>query len=439
MIWENRETKVRPLPDADKQLGVTTLVTWVERKTPNSPKELVSSNKELWSRLSPDRKGRQKTISQNHDQWDRRHNKPRTPVDVGGPFFSQKQSVTVVDPSVKRISGKIQWDQSSAYWSRAEYTGPILAFPVNSVVMPLAQNRSEAEMNQMGAIAISRCKPTNQVADAATFLAETYREGLPKLAGSTLWKKKIDEGRKAGGEYLNLEFGWKPFLSDVREIFTAITHARDVLQTYESGSGKKVRRRYVFPDEVSQITTQGTANDFVLAQNHPALRDPGKSPAVWFRTSRLYRKVWFSGSFTYHIPKGYFSSSFVEKWGAKADALLGTSLTPEVLWNAMPWSWAVDWFSNAGDVISNLSDWSTDGLVLNHGYVMEHSIASNTYFHNDGGRLFQPNIIGSPVVASVETKQRFVATPFGFGVDWSSLTGRQLAIISALGLTKRPR
>jgi ABC-type polysaccharide/polyol phosphate export permease len=74
---------------------------------------------------------------------------------------------------------------------------------------------------------------------------------------------------------------------------------------------------------------------------------------------------------------------------------------------------------------------------------MEHSIAKDTYsfYHS-------PNYIGtgnnprrkmevSDMVILSETKQRYRANPFGFGITWDGLSPLQLAIAAALGITRK--
>jgi hypothetical protein len=121
----------------------------------------------------------------------------------------------------------------------------------------------------------------------------------------------------------------------------------------------------------------------------------------------------------------------------EAKKLLGLSLTPDTVWNLTPWSWMVDWVSNAGDVVSNISDALFDGLVLRYGYMMEHTLTSDEYFFV-GPTGFQPT--NGPRPSSItlhhEVKKRVKATPYGFGLTWTSFTTRQLAILAALGITR---
>jgi hypothetical protein len=118
-----------------------------------------------------------------------------------------------------------------------------------------------------------------------------------------------------------------------------------------------------------------------------------------------------------------------------ADKLLGTDVTPEVLWELTPWSWAIDWFSNTGDVISNIASFTTDGLVMHHGYVMEETIVRHIY-DTVGYRNYNGPLNVTPVEYVTHTKQRVQANPFGFGISWDGLSPFQISIAAALGLSK---
>jgi hypothetical protein len=121
----------------------------------------------------------------------------------------------------------------------------------------------------------------------------------------------------------------------------------------------------------------------------------------------------------------------------KAEYLLGLELTPEVLWNLAPWSWLSDWVVNVGDNLHNVSAFSSDGLVMKYGYLMVESKVSQMRSLDaplplkGGGSIAIPSLH----TASVR-KQRFRATPYGFGMNPSSFNLRQWTILGALGLTK---
>jgi hypothetical protein len=124
----------------------------------------------------------------------------------------------------------------------------------------------------------------------------------------------------------------------------------------------------------------------------------------------------------------------MDRFARKADLLFGTTLTPEVLWNIGPWSWAVDWFANTGDVISNLSSVAKYGLVMPYGYMMETTIVKDTYTLRENP--LKQAITIRPLTFVTITKKRVRAHPFGFGVTWEGLSPLQLAILAALGISR---
>lgn len=369
--------------------------------------------------------------------------------DVGGDFFSEKLTVEIVNPSSQRLKGK-ETSGQFANWN-AIYDGPVVVPAPSASAVPTITN---SNLVTLGATAIARCSPTNNVAAAANMLHELRTEGLPKLFGMSFAKERVrrarDLARSGSEEYLNKEYGWDPLVGDIKAIAFAVANAHTILQQYERDSGRVVRRRYAFPEETTSSVTAMNVADATIGNYATGVFNPvnsggdpvtilrvGASSSTLYRQRQTKRNVWFSGAFTYHLPTGYNARNRMIESARKAQTLLGLDLTPEILWNAAPWTWAVDWFSNAGDVVANLSDWGTDGLVMKYGYVMEHVIVQDTYFVDKLGRFkTTPTAQPSPVVVTLERKRRLKASPFGFGLTWYGLSPRQIAISVALGLTK---
>jgi hypothetical protein len=370
----------------------------------------------------------QVTDSEGHP-WNSRK---RGSGDIGGEFYTRRTYV-ISKPTQANLS--ITTPLSGGNYKVETYQGP--AFPVtpNTVAFPPDGRSSVSRLSSDGATAVARCKPTNSVADAAVFLGELLTGGLPHALGSQAWKSRTQVGKGAGSEYLNVQFGWKPLLNDVSQFATAVKHASDVLKQYERDAGKVVRRRYNFPSSRSvEFSTVATGVAARLPPGITAFTDSANLGSLIRRRETLQRK-WFSGAFTYHLPVGYDSRSKMDTYALYADKILGASLTPDTLWNLAPWSWAIDWFSNTGDVISNLSDWATDGLVMRYGYIMEHTIVSDSYSIDKSGTKTLSGSVGGLTYVS-ETKVRHRANPFGFGLTWDGLSPSQLAIAAALGLSR---
>lgn len=293
---------------------------------------------------------------------------------------------------------------------------------------------TDDQLYGLGTTYIAKVLPTNPVADLATFIGE-LRQGLPKM-GIETFRKRASTARSAGGDYLNYEFGWKPLVNDLKKFSKAVTKQDDILRQYERNSGKVVKRKRTFTDTKTVEVFTWTAK-------------PYPDPYFWISyyvnpgvmTLTVTRKVrrWFSGSFTYYVlPENGINRGL---WSSKANKLYGARLTPETLWNLTPWSWALDWVGNTGDVLKNVAAFSNDGLVMPYAYVMEET-STELRFELNGVTYNRIENAGAGPYSFEQTfvtttKRRLKATPYGFGLNPDvDFTSRQKAIIAALGLSK---
>lgn len=364
-------------------------------------------------------------------------------VDIGGPFWTQKKYSRDNRKGNTNTNPMFSFTdiQPSGSTSEKQF-GPLYAVNPNDVAPynnPPSAASSPEELDAWGTKAIALCKPTNSVADLSTALGELAREGLPSMVGAAAWQSRLKDIRSSGDEYLNVTFGWLPLVSDIRKAAISVNESRKILAQYERDAGRLVRRRYEFPLQVDIGPVE-----FIDDPNEPYRPQRVLSGKFYdfvspsgdlYRQRKTVTKRWFSGAFTYYLPSGYDSRSVVDRAGLAADRIYGLSVDPETLWNLAPWSWAVDWATNIGDVISNVSDFITDGLLLRYGYMMEHTIVTDTYTRHVS---FKKGYGKTTLVLEkiTETKQRRPATPFGFGLTFDGLSTKQKAICAALGITR---
>lgn len=368
--------------------------------------------------------GSQVTVSENHPSW--RRNKAHS-GDVGGPFSTTRTYATLTGGDANFTCSA----DLGTFIRTTKYSGCLM--PVNfALTFPTTTISSDLALNGWGTKAIAGCKPTNIFVDLSASLAELAREGRPKMDVSR-WKSVVDGARKTAGNYLSSEFGWKPVISDISNVMIARERARAAIRQYVRDSGRTVRRQYDFGvQESTQITTVAT-DVLPSARVSTAEMTEHFTPrgnVIRERKTLVHR--WFSGAFTYHLPLDDSLRGFLSESDLQDEGLVNFDLTPETLWNVAPWSWAVDWIVPVGDYISNLQDWSKDGLVMRYGYVMEHVKVSDTYTHVGGKNSNEAGVL----VLTSESKKRVRANPFGFGLTWDGLSPRQLAIVTALGISR---
>lgn len=422
------ETKSRTLPFGG---GISTKRE-LRRRSSTQQWETISSS----SVARPTYMGSQITSSEKHDWPPSRGSRS----DVGGPFSTTRYKGSIpympwrVDIDWPFVQG--QYDRRRVI-ERSRCTCPIET--VNGKPKwPTLQASSDSSLNAMGATAVSRCRPTASAAELSTALGELYRDRIPAAPGVNTWRERTLAARNAGDEYLNIEFGWKPLVSDVTKFRDAVANSRDILQQYDADRGNLIRRSYSFPDETShetQVLSTNKSPDFYNGAGGSVIPGYAIKGGKWSKTTTTVKRRWFSGAFVYGVPQGSTPFEKARALGAEADRLYGISFTPDVFWNLTPWSWAIDWFTNTGDVLSTVGDYISQGLVMQYGYLMEHTITKVVYSLS-GAVVYNRTVEPPDAVLRVESKKRVRANPFGFGLTWDGLSSSQQAILAALGLSR---
>jgi len=386
--------------------------------------------------------GTQVTESESHPDWLKRNLRPEG--DLGGNFTTRIQRA--LGPPGTNVHIDTGWYPFGLDDVRYIYDGPIsiqeLAVPGKVTFPPFAQS-SDAQLNAFGATAIAKCAPTRPTVNLAASLLETFHEGLPHLVGKATWAARVRNAqtqiKAAPSEFLNVEFGWLPLVSDVVGFVEVVRHLDKLISQYSRDNGKVVRRRFNFPPVLQSVES------VLFDPSRPRLgqNSSGEFDFAVPRGRVLRRRVttvnrWFSGAFVYHLPMTFFREIYVP-YASQFQIfrrILGLELTPDVLWELTPWSWAVDWFSNVGDVVHNAGAWANDGLVMKYGYIMEHSIVRDTYTY-DGATTIRGSSVRPPDFTLVsEAKVRRAANPFGFGLSMGGLSTLQKSILASVGLTR---
>ncbi len=314
-------------------------------------------------------------------------------------------------------------------------------------------------LNAQGTSFIKRARPGNPSAGLFQFAGELHQiPQIPRLRYTGL--KSI---RDLGENYLNYEFGWKPFVGDLLDMYKTQQKLAKTLQKLRDNNGLIVRRR----DKKKTSTVPSVQCEGSLSVPFGHLGDTtigGSSPLEGFYVGGptgcadldLYSftgqcdyrytvydtlTTWNVGNFGYYVP-----DIGSDQWTERAKrALFGQNPTPNQLWELLPWSWLIDWFSNVGDIVSNMSTNAVDNETWTNCFSMRevsqtHEIEISTHWdHLIGVNGFDvPAGSTSLIYSRTETnKLRRQASPWGFGLDWPNFSVRQILILAALGITRR--
>lgn len=406
-----------PSPNRQKSRPLLTKISYppIFSGTDKSPVVQFAASTDTWE-------GKQVTVSEGHAKGrDGRYHS-------GGEFYTSRVHANIPTRDVHLDNGKTGLE-------RRKYSGPVNVEVPHSDVPGKAGanwNQDSTYLDKVGAEAIHAVDPTNPNAQLGVDLGEFVKDRYLPIPAIQAWKRRTQAAQAAGSEYLNAQFGWMPLVNDMKNVGQSVRDGNTMIENYDAASGTLVHREFAFPDQetITEEDRSGTHCKYSSTTNIAAFNQNPAKPTI--RVKTLVRR-WFSGSFTYYAG-GKDTIAKCLGIGSEADKLFGLSLTPDLVWELTPWSWAVDWFSNAGGVISNATSFGLAGLVMKYGYIMEETHTIKTISMPDTGLI----VHGSVPSATIEivTKRRREANPFGFGLSWEGLSPTQLAISAALGITR---
>jgi len=343
------------------------------------------------------------------------------------------------------------------------YKGPVVPlgtprapFDITKATTAPSWTSARATAWTKGSTGWRKARPGNPLAKAGQWVVEL--RDLPRAPGRALLRSGHPAAIMAaaafakkmsalGNEYLNVVFGWKPFVEDLHEVIKLHErldkHLADLYKRQREG----VHRRR----EVSESSST-TNTETPIVGNQLACFLAGDSGisiggALTGAKGRLitsvtdYEHSWFVGKFRYYIPEmieGRMSPRVKL-------AMYGALPTPSLLYEVFPWTWLAGWFTNFGDVVSNVSANAVDNLVADYSFIMTTTrrltvVTAQATWPKQNWSL--PGDIGDSgdVTATRtygwESRLRAYASPYGFGVTYGSLSAYRMSILAALGISK---
>jgi hypothetical protein len=343
----------------------------------------------------------------------------------------------------------------------SQYYGSVANVPLPDVEYP-DWFSIVARLNSNGTSFISRNRPGNPVAPLGQFLGE-LRE-LPQLPH--FLKSEAKKFKDLGSEYLNVEFGWRPFVQDVIKLYNAQSRISAGLKKLVKDNGLSIRKRSKKELTISDPVDLAIGTlfqpfgrlDNLSIGGHSSLEGyvvggptgcadvdinniPGSCDYHYQKS--VSTLVWQCGTFRYYVP-----DIGSDRWTARARTVLsGGEFTPKLIWDLMPWSWLIDWFTNVGDILSNSIANAVENETLTNAFSMESqetlytiSISNqwDAYSAAPFGVQFSVPAGSDSVLYYRKENQntRKQASPYGFGLTSTSFSARQWAILAALGVSR---
>jgi hypothetical protein len=112
------------------------------------------------------------------------------------------------------------------------------------------------------------------------------------------------------------------------------------------------------------------------------------------------------------------------------------NLTPEVVWELLPWSWLIDWYSNVGDLLLNIVQQPDENRAARDAFLMRTTELNLVLNSIADFKVTLGGPFHDTWTVRITRKERVEASPFGFGLVGDDFSARQWSILAALGLSR---
>jgi len=381
---------------------------------------------------------------------------PGPPYLSGGDFASYS-SVAQSTPRHTFLKGEM-----GEGWNRNEtkfYGGWIPIWPIDIAQQYHLSNVGTAgtfsggyaDAEHLGPAAWRKFKPKQSIVDLGQFFGEIHQTpGMLKTSAkgfADLWRSfgGRQSGasmlpKKAANHWLNTQFGWKPFLNDIKDTCEKYSSTSKKLTQLKRDNGHWIRREGQVDSSLTDWQLLRESYYDVSEYLHPMIAPwaivrfgPGHKVSTTKILSRSSQRTWFSAAFRYYIPRLSEPDSALNTVQNYLH-LYGININPMLIWNLTPWSWLIDWNSNVGTMISNMTSMQSEGLTAKYAYIMRTKI--DEYSHRS--TVYRTSGLDCTMewIRQFCGKTRRHASPFGFSTAEKDFSLMQWSILAALGISR---
>jgi hypothetical protein len=197
------------------------------------------------------------------------------------------------------------------------------------------------------------------------FDVEAIKTLIGKSRGLTL-------GQIMSKDFLNLQFGWLPTIGDIESLFDRLKNGQKAIDVYIKKQNQVLTSHYV--EVHDDIKTDVDRTDGGYPNVHCVHKVTGQKTVATMK-------------YKYSIPRLESLNKDLIKLLGFAD-LLGISSIRAIVWEGTPWSFAIDWIVNVGDVIAQYDTDFLDSDVTVIDYCVSHKYTISevyTAWRNVGG------------------------------------------------------
>lgn len=245
------------------------------------------------------------------------------------------------------------------------------------------------------------------------------------------------------GAYLQAEFNILPTLSDISAVQNALNNVRKEVEKLLSCEAKRLTRHFTcelgdYSDYDQRVT--GLSMPYITFASTPG--GVGVDGKMQSQTSDVHRYAEYEiAQFHAEIEYSYYLSQFQREHAMLLGLLdkLGVNLNPSIIWNAIPWSFVVDWVLGVNRWLDQFKLSNMEPLTIIHRYLWSVTIKRRLTVDFSPGRGYAG--IGNPQTRIVqvveEAYKRAPAQLTTSNITASGVSLKEFSLAGALAISRR--
>jgi hypothetical protein len=321
---------------------------------------------------------------------------------------------------------------ASPAWQVTDYAGnyipaassPGHAFGVNAAKTAIGVSLDTALLSTNGLSYInegySRMRPDLTEVSVPNFLLELG--DIKSLFN--LWSGRSGIVKNVANGFLNYNFGWKPTIGDVSAMISSVVNLHLKIENWNKSLGTLVKKRCtILSDTISKSGSLAAT--------------PNSGQTTYWNGYATRKVV----AYIQYRPCALTQMTLLERELRGLLDSLGFELNPGILWEAIPFSFVVDWFLGVGNYLNGLKiDTLELPIKLVDSFLQyNQSILIDTYVVSAANSSF-PEVRYPGAMRSETFFQRMPILPRPedlFALGWRMPKLKQWALGLALGLTRK--
>lgn len=242
--------------------------------------------------------------------------------------------------------------------------------------------------------------------------------------------------RSTADGWLQLQFNILPLLKDIQAVMHAMSSVEEQIRKLVNGVGKRQTRHYRFVwDETASTITQ-SRGPYLLG---PGLNFPIEIGSFKWTTNAVATPSVFNAEIQFNYQLTGWEIAHARLLGA-LDAL-GINLNPAIIWNAIPWTFLVDWVVSVSSLLNTLKTPNINPTVNITNYCWSILRSRKLYTQFDYWGYHSPGVGPHPVMLPTvdETAyRRQVGLPSTSSLRLSGLSAIETSLGAALLAVRGP-